>query len=149
MRRAATATIVLGLGLGLGLGVATAHGASALQVRDEGQLHYVSDNATQIFDEGHVAGTIPGTGRVDFTYNASPDVNARFTIHGAGGSIDGEARAKLNSPSSLTPSFRGTLRITGGSGRYAHAYGSGELFGVFHRHGYGLIMQAIGTLRYG
>jgi hypothetical protein len=35
-----------------------------------------------------------------------------------------------------------------GSGRYARASGSGELFGVFHRHGYALVVQAIGRLRY-
>ncbi|MGH2903943.1 MAG: hypothetical protein ACRDK7_10215 [Solirubrobacteraceae bacterium] len=121
--------------------------ASALRVRDEGHLHYVSDNATQIIDEGHVSGTIPGEGRVQFTYNGSPNVSARFTIHGAHGSISGEARAKLSNPSTLTPSFSGDLTITGGSGRYTHAHGRGKLYGVFHRHGYGLIMQAIGELR--
>ncbi len=152
-----------GIALGLGLGApmrppgshprvardsAVARGARALEVNDEGKLHYVTDSATAIVDEGRASGTIPGTARVNFTYNGSPDVSAQFTIRGAGGSISGRARAKLSNPNSLTPSFRGALSITGGSGRYAHADGSGELFGVFHRHGYGLIVQAIGKLRY-
>jgi hypothetical protein len=48
----------------------------------------------------------------------------------------------------MNPSFRGSLTITGGSGRYAHAGGSGELFGVFYRRSFALTVQAIGKLRY-
>lgn len=118
------------------------------QVRDEGHMHYVSAEATLIVDEGAMTGTIPGRARVYFTYNGSPNVSARFAIHAAGGTIDGRANCRLHNPNSPTPSFRGALAIVGGSGRYAHAGGSGELFGVFHRHGYGLVVQAIGRLRY-
>lgn len=49
---------------------------------------------------------------------------------------------KLKDPTSLTPSFRGALRITSGSGRYNHAHGTGELYGVFHRRDYAIDMQA-------
>jgi hypothetical protein len=127
----------------------TPAGASrTLAVRDEGRLRYRGDSATHIIDEGNVAGTIPGRARVDFAYNGSPNVSARFTIRSSAGSIAGWARCRLNNPNSPVPSFRGTLHITGGSGRYARARGEGELFGVFHRRGYGLVVQAIGELRY-
>ena len=125
-----------------------AHVARVMAVREEGRLHYLTDDATLIVDEGAVSGTIPGRARVDFTYNGSPTVTARFTIHAAAGSLKGSARCRLSNPNSPTPSFRGALAITGGSGRYAHARGSGELFGIFHRRGYSLVMQAIGRLRY-
>lgn len=127
---------------------ASAGAARIAQVHDEGHLHYISAEATQIVDEGALSGTIPGRARVYFTYNGSPNVSARFVIRAAGGTIDGRAVCRLHNPSSPTPSFRGALRIVGGSGRYAHAGGSGELFGVFHRHGYALVVQAIGRLRY-
>jgi len=127
---------------------AAAHTARVIPVRDEGRLGFVADSATQIVDEGHVSGTIPGKARVDFTYNGSPTVTARFVIRAAGGSLYGRASCRLNNPTSPTPSFRGALSITGGSGRYRHAHGSGELFGVFHRRGYALLVQAIGRLRY-
>lgn len=130
------------------LDLTTAQAAGTSRVRDEGSLRFVTSYGSELIDEGRVSGTIPGSARVEFTYNGSPQVSARFTIHGAGGTIGGQAHAKLSNPSTLTPSFRGNLTITGGSGRYAHAHGSGELFGVFHRHGYGLVMQALGTLRY-
>jgi hypothetical protein len=119
-----------------------------MAVREEGRLHYLTDDATLIVDEGPVSGTIPGRARVYFTYNGSPTVSARFTIHAVAGSLKGSARCRLSNPNSPTPSFRGALAITGGSGRYAHARGSGELFGIFHRRGYSLVMQAIGRLRY-
>jgi tetraprenyl-beta-curcumene synthase len=48
--------------------------ARSLSVRDEGHLHYASDTATAILDEGALSGTVPGWARVDFTYNGSPNV---------------------------------------------------------------------------
>jgi hypothetical protein len=128
--------------------VACAHAAGSVSVRDEGKLRFVSSYGSWLTDEGLLAGTIPGKARVSFEYNGSPLVRARFTIHGRAGSISGVAHGRLSSPTSLTPSFRGSLSITGGSGRYRGARGSGELFGVFHRRGYSLVVQAIGTLRY-
>jgi hypothetical protein len=142
--RGALATAALSLGLQPALAAA----AHTTNVRDEGSLRFTSDEATSIVDEGSLSGTLPGSGRVYFTYNGSPNVSARFTIHTAGGTIDGTAKCRLNNPNSPTPSFRGALQIVGGSGRYAHARGSGELFGVFHRRGYGLVVQAIGKLSY-
>ncbi len=143
MLRAALSVAVLSLGLQPAPATARTTG-----VRDEGSLRFASDEATLIVDEGRLSGTLPGSGRVYFTYNGSPNVTARFTIHTAGGTVDGTAKCRLNNPNSPTPSFRGALVIVGGSGRYAHARGNGELFGVFQRRGYGLIVQAIGKLSY-
>ena len=127
---------------------AAAHTARVVSVRDEGHLRFVDANATVIVDEGSVSGTLPGRARVNFTYNGSPTVTARFAIRTSGGTLYGRASCRLHNPTSPAPSFRGALQITGGSGRYAHARGSGELFGVFHRRGYALVVQAIGRLRY-
>ncbi len=134
--------------LGLALQPAPALATRTSSVRDEGNLHFLSDEATSILDEGSLSGTLPGSGRVYFNYNGSPNVNARFTIRTSAGTIHGTAKCRLNNPNSPTPSFRGALQIVGGSGRYTRARGSGELFGVFHRRGYGLIVQAIGKLSY-
>jgi hypothetical protein len=125
-----------------------AHASRTLRVSDRGDLRYHSVAATSIFDQGPLSGTIPGQAHVDFLYDGSPTVSASFTIYASGGSIHGSARCRLHNPTSLTPSFRGALQITGGSGRYSRAGGSGELFGVFHRRGYALEIQATGELRY-
>jgi hypothetical protein len=123
-------------------------GAHTLRVHDEGQLHFLHSSGSQIIDAGITRGTLPGRGRVRFTYTGNPTVNASFTISGSGWAISGRATGQLHNPNSSTPSFRARLTLSGGSGRYAHANGSGELFGVFNRRTYALTVQAIGTLHY-
>jgi len=120
--------------------------ARSQHVRDEGKLRYIKSSGTQIIDEGPVHGTLPGTAKVRFTYNGSPTVYATFTITGHGFSISGRGSGHLSNPNSPTPSFRGRLTISSGTGSDAHASGSGELFGVFNRRSYALTVQAIGTL---
>jgi len=85
---------------------------------------------------------------VRFVYDGEPTVSAQFTISAAGGSISARGTGTLSSPTSPSPSFRGRMSVTGGSGRYAHVRGGGELFGVFYRRSYGLTVQAIGKLPY-
>ncbi len=125
-----------------------ARSARVLNVRDEGHLRFVRASGSTLLDEGRVAGSFPGTVKVRFLYNGEPNVSAQFTIFGAGGSISARGSGRLSSPVSATPSFKGHMQITGGSGRYAHVRGSGELFGVFNRRTYALSVQAIGKLPY-
>jgi hypothetical protein len=125
-----------------------AHPARVLNVRDEGHLRFVHASGSTLLDEGRVSGSFPGTVKVRFRYTGDPYVSAQFTISGAGGSISARGSGRLSSPVSPTPSFRGRMRITAGSGRYAHIRGSGELFGVFNRRSYALSVQAIGKLSY-
>jgi len=127
---------------------ARARAARVLRVRDEGRLRFISSSGSQLIDEGAASGTLVGKVRLHFTYDGSPTVSAQFTISGNGWSIRAQGKGSLSNPTSVTPSLRGSLTITGGSGRYAHARGSGELFGVFNRRSYGLTVQAIGKLTY-
>jgi hypothetical protein len=128
--------------------VSAAHAASLLNVRDEGHLHFVHASGSTILDEGSVSGTFPGSVRVRFLYDGEPEVSAQFTISGHGGSISARGSGRLSSPTSASPSFRGRMTVTGGSGRYAHVHGSGELFGVYYRRSYALTVQAVGKLPY-
>jgi hypothetical protein len=146
--RRGTTTIVLALAAS-SLAIACPASASrSLIIRDEGRLGFIKSSASQLIDEGRVAGTVPGVARVRFTYNGNPAVAAQFTIYGRYGTISGRATGRLSNPTSTTPSLRGSASITAGSGRYARASGSGELFGVFYRRGYGLTVQAVVTMRY-
>jgi hypothetical protein len=122
--------------------------AHQLSVRDEGRLRFVHSSGSQLIDEGPISGTIRGRVRLRFTYTGDPHVTAALTIYGSAGSISVRATGRLSSPTSTSPSFRGTLSIVGGTGRYAHVSGSGELFGVFYRRSYGMVVQTIGKLRY-
>jgi hypothetical protein len=147
-KRLALGVIAAGL-LALGLlAPAGARAAHTLGVRDEGRLHYVKSSGSAILDEGRASGTLPGWVRVRFFYDGEPTASASFTIAAPGGTIDARGSARLSSPNSLSPSFHGTLTITGGSGRYAHARGRGQLYGIYYRRSYGLVVQAIATLVY-
>lgn len=134
--------------LALAAGVTGAAQARSQTVRDEGYLRFVTSSGSTLIDEGHVRGTLPGAARVRFVYNGSPTVTASFTISGDGWQLRGKATCRLSNPNSNAPSFRGSLTLTGGGGRYARAYGSGELFGVFYRRSYALSVQAVGRLHY-
>lgn len=125
-----------------------AHAARVLSVRDEGRLHFTKSSGEVIIDEGRASGSFPGWIRARFLYNGEPTVTAHFTISGAGGSISARGSGRLSSPTSPSPSFHGTMSVTGGTGRYAHVHGSGELYGVYYRRSYALTVQAIGKLPY-
>jgi hypothetical protein len=126
----------------------SARSARVLNVRDQGQLRLVRASGSVLLDEGRASGSFPGLVKVRFLYDGEPTVSARFSIAGAGGSISARGTGTLSSPTSPTPSFRGRMTVTGGTGRYAHVSGGGELFGVFNRRTYALTVQAIGRLPY-
>jgi hypothetical protein len=125
-----------------------ASAARTLTVKDEGRLRLVKSSGSQLIDEGPATGTFPGTVRIVFVYDGDPTVSAQVTIYGHGGSIQAHGTGDLSSPTSASPSFKGTLTISGGAGRYAHARGTGELYGVFYRRSYAITVQTQGTLRY-
>ncbi len=99
-------------------------------------------------DEGVARGGFPGKVKVRFTYTGNPTVTAQITIYGQAGTILAHGSGRLSSPTSTTPSFKGTLSITGGNGRYDHAHGTGEMFGVFYRRSYAITVQTKGVLHY-
>jgi hypothetical protein len=122
--------------------------AHDLKVRDEGRLKFVKSSGSRLIDEGPILGTLRGRARVQFTYTGDPHVAAALTIDTAHGSISVRAKGVLSSPTSPDPSFKGSLTILAGTGRYAQARGSGELFGVFYRRSYAMVVQTIGELHY-
>jgi hypothetical protein len=147
---AATATLAVASGTAaLGAGRAhAAHAAHAVSVKDEGHLRLVRSSGSLLIDEGPVTGAIPGKVQVRFVYYGDPAVSAQITIYGRSGNIKARGSGRLSSPTSPSPSFSGTLTIEGGSGRYAHASGHGDFYGVFYRRSYAMVVQTSGTLRY-
>lgn len=145
--RSIAASVVLAATL---LPASFAIAARALYVHDEGRLRYIGSSGSLLREEGVATGTLPGQLRVHFMYSgATTTIKASFTIRGSGWSLSGEGRGTLNNPNSASPSFRGPMSITSGTGRYAHAHGRGELFGVFYRRRhYALTVQTLGQLHY-
>jgi hypothetical protein len=122
-----------------------ASAARAINATDTAALRYVSASGSLLLEEGRASGTLPGSMRVHFDVGAT--FSGSFTIHTAGGSITGHGAAVPHG-AGVYESFSGSLTVTGGSGRYAHARGSARLYGTFDRDTYALLVQTVGTLHY-
>jgi hypothetical protein len=120
--------------------------ARTFVANDEGHLRKVGESGADLIEEGSVTGTLPGTVRVGFNIGAV--IEATFTLypHG-GGTLTGHGSGELHS-SGRYASFGGTMTVTGGSGRYRHAHGTGGFYGTVNRKTYALVVQTRGTLRY-
>jgi len=136
-------SVVLALAVG-GL-LATVAFARAISVDDTGHLRLMNASGSVLNEEGPAAGSLPGRVKVRLVVRAT--VTASFTIETRSGSISGHGSAVLHS-STRYSSFGGSLSVDRGSGRYAHASGSGGLYGVIDRGNDSLIVQTVGTLRY-
>jgi hypothetical protein len=145
---ALAASLLTGMSISAQAAGPDARAAHSLTVKDEAKLRFVKSSGSTLSDEGPATGTIPGKVKIVFTYTGSPTVGSQLTIYGSSGSIRVRASGKLSSPTNPKPSFKGGLTITGGSGRYSHAHGSGTLYGVFNRRTYAMVVQAQGTIHY-
>jgi hypothetical protein len=125
-----------------------ARAARTLTVNDTGHLILLHASGEILSEVGPVSGTLPGAANVRLDVG-SEHVTASFTIRvRGGGSITGTGHATLHSSGRYT-SFGGTLSVTRGTGRYAHAHGAGKLYGVIERKSEDLTVQTReGTLHY-
>ena len=154
--RAAVAAVLLAAALGAAsigstalasaaVGPLRAHAAHALKATDTAHLHYVRSSGSMLLDEGSATGTIPGRMRASVEVGAT--ISGTFVLYLHGGTISGHGSA-IPHGSGVYESFKGTLVVTGGSGRYRHAHGRANLYGTFNRSSYALLVQTAGTLRY-
>jgi hypothetical protein len=123
-----------------------AHAAQhVLKASDTAHLRYLSASGSLLFEEGQTTGTLPGRMRAHVNVGAS--FSGSFTIYTPYGSIVGHGSATPHG-SGTYESFAGSLTVSGGSGRYAHARGHAGLYGTFDRENYAFVVQTTGTLVY-
>jgi hypothetical protein len=122
-----------------------AHAARALKASDTAHLRYLSASGSLLLEEGQTTGTLPG--RMRAHVNVGATFSGSFTIYTSYGSITGRGSA-IPHGSGTYESFAGTLSVSGGSGRYAHAHGRAGLYGTFDRDDYAFVVQTNGTLVY-
>jgi hypothetical protein len=119
--------------------------ARALQATDTAHLRYISASGSLLIEQGRATGTLPGSMHVRLSVGGT--LSGGFTIYTRGGSIVGHGSATPHG-AGVYESFSGSLVVTGGSGRYAHAHGRAGLYGTFDRSNYALVVQTTGTLAY-
>jgi len=124
---------------------ARAHIAHALKASDTAHLRYLSASGSLLLEEGQTSGTLPGKMRAHV--NVGSTFTGSFVTYTRYGTIVGHGRATPHG-SGTYESFSGTLVVTGGSGRYAHAHGTAGLYGTFDRDNYAFVVQTTGTLLY-
>jgi hypothetical protein len=122
-----------------------AHAARSLNATDTAHLRFVRSSGSRLLDEGTASGTLPGRMRANVDVGATISGTFTLTIHG--GKITGHGSATPRGAGEYE-SFSGSLVVTGGTGRYAHAHGHAGLYGTFDRNNYALVVQTTGTLHY-
>lgn len=128
-------------------GAVAVQSARRLNATDTAHLHYnprLSEGDTLV-EEGVASGGLPGKMRAHLKIGAT--FGGTFVFYPRGGSISGHGTATPGG-SGRYESFHGTLIITGGTGRFAHARGKAGLYGVFDRQTFSLTVQTTGSLSY-
>ena len=135
-------------------GAAAAQAASAvtarvISVNDKAELHLVRAFGETLLEEGKATGTLPGTAKIRLHIDAARDsATASFTFYVHGGTLSGESSGQANGGHAGWESFSGAMHLNHGSGRYAHASGSGHMYGAIYRRTDKLIVQETGQLHY-
>jgi hypothetical protein len=125
--------------------VVRATSARTLDVTDTAHLHYRRESGSLLIDEGSATGALPGAVKVLFGVGST--IKATFTITTRAGSITGEGSAKAHYSGEYA-TFGGTMSVSHGTGRYAHAHGHGGVYGAINRYTYAATIQTTGNLSY-
>jgi hypothetical protein len=125
-----------------------AQAARTLNIADTAHLHFVRETAdSTLIEEGKATGGMPGVVKIDFEVGAT--VKSSFVLSGRYGSLIGSSFGRPHSSGNEEySSFAGTLTITHGTGRYAHAHGQGGFYGTIDRNNDAVTVQTTGKLAY-
>jgi hypothetical protein len=139
----------LGLWLADGAWAPTAgHAASSMSVREHVILKLVKRTGSTGFQHtGRATGTVSGSVKSRIALTHSVVLRGTVVITTSRGKlqlkVDGRARSI-----GQRSRFSGKASIAGGSGRYAHADGSGTFTGVVNRSTWGATLDASGSFSY-
>jgi hypothetical protein len=121
--------------------------AKTITLSEHANLHLLKSNGVEkLYEQGHGYGTFNCPVQLNLTISARQvSVAATFTAFPSGGSVNGSTIAHYRIVGT-TSYFTGTLAITHGTGRFAHASGSLQLSGQMDRTSYAAKLQVTGRL---
>jgi hypothetical protein len=130
---------------------AAAGGAKAVAARTQSfnissTLHLIGHPGHVLNEQGTFSGTQSGTIAIRFTSVSSTSGEATFTAYPSGGSVSGRTSTKGQVVGAHVY-FSGSMTITGGTGKWAHASGRGLGFsGVVDRRSFHASTHMTGTI---
>jgi hypothetical protein len=111
-------------------------------------LHLVGRPGHVLNEQGTFTGSQSGTIAIRFTSVTSTSGEATFVAYPGGGSVSGHTTTRGHVVGAKVY-FGGSMTITGGSGRWAHASGRGLGFsGVVNRQNFHATTHMQGSIRY-
>jgi hypothetical protein len=117
-------------------------------VRDRATTHFVHGHGLRIEEQGQISGTLSGPLTLHLTTVSTYRVSVEFVAYLQGGSISGQGLTHFH-VSGSTGYFTGTLAITHGSGRYAHARASAlAVNGTMDRHSFKISVSVVGQMQW-
>ncbi len=122
--------------------------ARSTSINDKSTLHRVQTIGNTLIEEGNAEGTLRGRIRIRLNLEAeSSSATSHFAMYLSGGDLLGHANGRATMGREGWESFSGELWIDRGTGHYAHASGSGKLYGALNRRNYVLVVQMRGRAR--
>jgi hypothetical protein len=105
----------------------TAQAARSVSINDTARLHKTSSHGFNLYESGTATGSLGGSISLHLEVISTNRFKTQLTVHPRGGSVNAVASGSYSNRGG-TASFSGTLSVTGGSGSYSHAHGSGLSF---------------------
>jgi hypothetical protein len=124
---ASLGALMLGAPHALAKSSPVAGAARTFSLTESGTLALTSRKGFTLNERGSASGTIGGAIYVHLTIVSTNHVTAQVNIYAKGGSITGYGTASYHK-GRTSANFVGSLSVSGGSGSYAHAHGSGLSF---------------------
>ena len=126
----------------------SASASRSVSLNESGRLHLTSKQGFTLNEQGSASGTITGTIYIHLHLTSTSKVTAEVSIYPSGGSLSGNGSAAYHVEGSVA-AFSGTLSITRGSGKYAHARASTLRFtGTIQRRGDAVSVHVSGPLSF-
>jgi len=143
---AAALTVCLWLGGAVGSAAPVAHASK--RFTENVSVHLVKKKGPILKERGTATGTLSGSVRARFDTSDILKTTGRVTFFpNGGGSL---TIIVLGAPESLATVAKvsGNLGVRSGTGRYAHATGSGTFRGTLNRSTWAITVHVKGTLNY-
>jgi hypothetical protein len=125
-----------------------ARSARTVTLSESGRLHLTNKKGFTLNEQGSASGTITGTIYIHLHLSSTSKVTVEVSIYPSGGSLSGSGSAAYRVEGGYAV-FTGTLAITRGSGKYAHARASSLRFtGKIQRRNDAVSVQLSGPLSF-